>query len=92
MVTEYLSGGNLVEFIRHNTKTISTYLPKILSDILSALSYLKSKHIMHRDLKADNIAYRKEEDRWVLVDFGLAANSDKSYLYDRCGTMGYMAP
>ena len=32
---------------------------KILTDILKALSYLKSKNIMHRDIKPENIVYRK---------------------------------
>ncbi len=29
---------------------------------------------------------------WVLGDFGLAAISTENYLYDKCGTMGYIAP
>jgi serine/threonine protein kinase len=28
----------------------------------------------------------------VICDFGLAAKSNEEYLYDRCGTMGYIAP
>jgi len=29
---------------------------------------------------------------WVLADFGLAAFTNEVYLYDKCGTMGYIAP
>lgn len=47
---------------------------------------------MHRDLKPENIVQRKEDNKWVLVDFGLAAYSNQAYLYDKCGTLGYMAP
>ena len=47
---------------------------------------------MHRDIKPENIVLRKESNTWVLVDFGLAAFTDQSYLYDKCGTMGYIAP
>jgi serine/threonine protein kinase len=47
---------------------------------------------MHRDIKPENIVLRKEENTWVLVDFGLAARTDQDYLYNFCGTMGYIAP
>jgi serine/threonine protein kinase len=47
---------------------------------------------MHRDIKPDNIVRRKEDGKWVVVDFGLAAYTNKAYLYDKCGTMGYIAP
>lgn len=35
---------------------------------------------------------REEDGKWVIGDFGLAAHSDQNYIYDKCGTMGYMAP
>ena len=35
---------------------------------------------------------RPSDKRWVLVDFGLSAKYDQKYLYDKCGTMGYIAP
>ena len=60
--------------------------------MLSALSYLNSKNIMHRDIKPENILLRTEDNSWVLGDFGLVAKSNQEYLYDKCGTMGYIAP
>jgi serine/threonine protein kinase len=92
MVTEYLSGGTLVEFIRQNCMKMEEYIIDIVSDVLEALDYLKKNKIMHRDLKPENIVQRKEDKKWVLVDFGLAAYSNQTYLYDKCGTLGYMAP
>jgi serine/threonine protein kinase len=74
-VTEYLSGGNLTEFRRKNSLNMGQYIPKILTDILKALSYLKGQGIMHRDIKPENIVYRQEDDSWVLVDFGIAAHN-----------------
>lgn len=41
MVTEYLSGGTLVEFIRQNSLKIEEYIIDIVSDVLDALEYLK---------------------------------------------------
>ena len=47
---------------------------------------------MHRDLKPENIILREEDNKWVIGDFGLAAHSNEQYIYDQCGTMGYIAP
>jgi serine/threonine protein kinase len=50
---------------------------------------------MHRDLKLENILFRTPNclDSLVLADFGLATNiNEPSYLYNSCGTPGYMAP
>ena len=47
---------------------------------------------MHRDLKPENILLRESDKKWVLIDFGLSGFSKEDYLYDACGTYGYMAP
>lgn len=47
---------------------------------------------MHRDIKPENIILREKDGMWVLADFGLAAFTNEVYLYDKCGTMGYIAP
>ena len=63
-----------------------------IKDILQGLAYLDSKKIMHRDIKPENIIFRQEQNRWVISDFGFAAKSNEDYIYDKCGTMGYIAP
>jgi len=72
-VTEYISGGTLSEFMRDKLKLRAEVITQILSDALTALAYLQQKKIMHRDLKPENILLRSEDNRWVLVDFGLSA-------------------
>lgn len=50
---------------------------------------------MHRDLKLENILFRKPNvyDSLIIADFGLATNADAiPYIYCRCGTPGYVAP
>jgi len=47
---------------------------------------------MHRDLKPDNILLRESDSKWVLADFGLSAFTKENHIYDKCGTLGYMAP
>jgi serine/threonine protein kinase len=47
-----------------------------MKDILEGLEYLHRHNIMHRDLKPQNILFRKEEGQdelnCVIGDFGLA--------------------
>lgn len=49
---------------------------------------------MHRDLKPDNIMFKRERgDQIVIVDFGLSTlEAEKKFLFTRCGTPGYVAP
>ena len=54
---------------------------------------MHSRKIMHRDLKPENILFRREGDfDCVIADFGLAQETDKQYMFVRCGTPGYVAP
>jgi len=59
--------------MRDKLKLRAEVIIQILSDALTALAYLQQKKIMHRDLKPENILLRSEDNRWVLVDFGLSA-------------------
>jgi serine/threonine protein kinase len=51
LVTEFLSGGTLVDFMRNKTTLKGDFITKIISDSLKALQYLQENNIMHRDLK-----------------------------------------
>ena len=58
IVNELCSGGELFEKALGNLS--ETQISVIFKQILSGLSYLHSKNIMHRDLKLENILYRIE--------------------------------
>ena len=54
-----------------------TKVKQLLIDILSAINYLHSKGIMHRDIKLDNIMLKKNDLNEgkltpIIIDFGLA--------------------
>lgn len=71
----------------------NTEILQYFSEILNALHYLQENHIIHRNLKPDNILI-SEDNHCILQDFSLAEHYDnlqtiKSTLV---GTPLYMAP
>jgi len=59
--------------------------------ITSAMEYLHSRDIVHRDIKPDNILMNKDYSSVVLTDFGMAAHASTKFT-NICGTLAYIAP
>jgi serine/threonine protein kinase len=85
IVTEYLNGGDLRDFIiKESTKVTDgvgnidwRLRTKIVMDIGNAIYYLHSHNLMHRDIKTDNVILSSDQ-RFVLCDFGFATFVDKA--------------
>lgn len=64
----------------------------LLFQLVSAVVYLRSKSILHRDIKDENIVIA-EDFSIKLIDFGSAAYLERGKLfYTFCGTIEYCAP
>ncbi|CAF5217303.1 unnamed protein product, partial [Rotaria magnacalcarata] len=101
LVLEYVSNGDLLTAVNTMNKYSEHDVALMLSQIASALKYLHSLDIVHRDVKLDNILMTNYPDQSVtlkLADFGLAlCLSDQTPIVaahgdNLCGTPMYMAP
>ncbi len=105
IVMEYLSDGNLEEYLKDLDKEMSEKkAAEIIHQIASGLYYLKQFGIIHRDLKPTNImiSYANKnqisclEQRDInikIMDFGFSkilGPSEK--VNETCGTLAFIAP
>lgn len=93
LIMEYLPNGNLCDYIKQQGALSEDEAQFIFFQIVSAVSYLHSNNIIHRDIKAENILLDKNNNI-RLIDFGLSKHmSDKSdQCKTLCGTAAYCAP
>jgi Ca2+-binding EF-hand superfamily protein/predicted Ser/Thr protein kinase len=95
LVMEYLPYGSVHEWFSEHWSEI-TQLQKLslLRQVASALAYLHSRGILHRDVKLANISICDlENTHFKLIDFGLSCFVGPGRLASRClGSMQYMPP
>ena len=90
VITNYYSCGELLKYLRIYDFPEDVIL-KLLYQIASALDYLNSLGIAHRDVKAENIML-DDRGNAILIDLGLSEEKNIYECQQRCGTSYYMAP
>ncbi len=68
-VTEYVEGDTFHEW-RARTQPSAARLLDVFTELVRLVAELHRRGVHHRDLKADNILIRHEDERPVLLDFG----------------------
>ena len=98
MVIELGEGGSLkraYEVIKRKGFDMEVFTANVVAQVAAGLDYLYSvRHIVHRDIKQDNIVLSKDFSRVMIIDFGLAeyVQNERSQKYVPCGTMGFASP
>ncbi|NXE70897.1 PAK3 kinase, partial [Calcarius ornatus] len=94
LVMEYMDGGTLSDVI---TKTYlsEVEMAAISRECLRGLDFLHSNHVIHRDVKSDNILLRTDGSvKLGQSDFGLSTQltPEKNRKSVIAGTIWWMAP
>lgn len=91
IILEYCPGGDLHKKIARIGLS-QELIKKYITQLASALKYLKTNCIMHRDIKPHNILLNANDDI-ILTDFNFAKEMEEFSLADTlCGSPLYMAP
>jgi len=91
---EYLEGRPLKDLIVRYAPLQTEHVVSIATQILEALRFSHRKHIVHRDIKPQNIVV-DDEGRVKVTDFGIARAGGASRLTDTgsiLGTAHYLSP
>ncbi|ORY49536.1 Pkinase-domain-containing protein [Rhizoclosmatium globosum] len=93
IVMELAKGGELFEHILAKRSLGEQETRKLFAQIISAVGYIHSLGIVHRDLKLENILLDENQDV-VLIDFGFANKTRGPNVMMRtsCGSPCYAAP
>lgn len=76
LAMEWVDGEALEKFAIRSGQLAPTLVATIIGQIGAALTAAHGLGIIHRDLKPANIMYNPESQRAVLLDFGIARDSD----------------
>ncbi|XHX77253.1 MAG: CHASE2 domain-containing protein [Stenomitos frigidus ULC029] len=96
LVQEFIPGQPLSSELSLGRQVPEFRVVAIVQELLTILEFVHGHHVIHRDIKPNNIIRRNSDNRLVLIDFG--AVKDVSQLTDEghtgmtvgIGTQGYM--
>ncbi|KAL1919291.1 uncharacterized protein VTP21DRAFT_1984 [Calcarisporiella thermophila] len=94
IVLEYASGGELFEYILAHRYLKERDACRLFAQLISGVNYLHQKHIVHRDLKLENLLLDRNRSI-IITDFGFANNFNKpeeDLMATSCGSPCYAAP
>ena len=94
LVTDYAPAGTLRQLYPRGARVPQAVIVKYVRQLASALQYAHDQHIIHRDVKPENMLVEQNGDV-VLTDFGIALVTQSSRYQttqEVVGTVLYMAP
>ncbi|MEH2250295.1 serine/threonine-protein kinase [Nostoc sp.] len=98
LVQEFIAGTNLAQVVEEEGAFNETQIWQLLEDVLPVFQFISDRHIIHRDIKPDNIIRRSpitKKGDLVLVDFTTAkivTEIDRLTSQTSIGSPEYAAP
>lgn len=96
IVFQFIEGKNLRQILGTEGAGQLSEVRNWFHQIASALDYVHSKGVIHRDVKPENIIITPDRETAYLVDFGIALSAEESKKLTEkgyaIGTPGYMSP
>eukprot|EP00815_Leptocylindrus_aporus_P011166 CAMPEP_0116056302 /NCGR_PEP_ID=MMETSP0322-20121206/3944_1 /TAXON_ID=163516 /ORGANISM="Leptocylindrus danicus var. apora, Strain B651" /LENGTH=573 /DNA_ID=CAMNT_0003540115 /DNA_START=259 /DNA_END=1981 /DNA_ORIENTATION=- len=92
LVNEYVSGGELFDYIVSKGRLSADEARNFFHQIVSGVEYCHFQKIVHRDLKPENLLLDANQNIKI-ADFGLSnIMRDGDFLRTSCGSPNYAAP
>jgi len=93
IVLEYASGGEFYKYIQRKKRLKEQTACRLFAQLISGVSYIHSKGLVHRDLKLENLLLDKNENL-IITDFGFVNEffSSNELMNTSCGSPCYAAP
>ncbi len=100
LVQQYIEGQNLLQELQQKGGFSERQIRELLLDILPVLRFIHEQHVIHRDIKPQNIMRRlvlptlaqRKSGKLVLIDFGASKQlkaTVKQKIATRIGSEGY---
>ncbi|MEU0547637.1 serine/threonine-protein kinase [Micromonospora sp. NPDC005979] len=89
-VMDYIDGQQLSRLAESNAPVRTQFAIATMAQLCTIVGQVHGRGLLHRDIKPDNVAVRKDGSVWLL-DFGSAIRQDAGD-FGPCGTHGYTPP
>ncbi|EGC30211.1 hypothetical protein DICPUDRAFT_158081 [Dictyostelium purpureum] len=90
---EYLDGYKTIkDLVKEYYYLAELDIVPVANKIIDALDYLHRNHIIHRDIKCENIMLNPKDGTLKLIDFGTSKYLNNSSTHTTTGTKSHMAP
>ncbi|XP_054743089.1 testis-specific serine/threonine-protein kinase 4 isoform X2 [Anastrepha obliqua] len=97
LIMQLAENGTLLDYVRDKKFLEEPQARNIFKQLISAVEYIHSKNVVHRDIKCENLLL-DENYTLKLIDFGFARkdtrNSDQEVILSKtfCGSYAYASP
>ncbi|KAI9486327.1 MAG: kinase-like domain-containing protein [Benjaminiella poitrasii] len=94
IVLQRAAGGELFDYILKHHYLQENEAKRLFAQLISGVDYMHQKHIVHRDLKLENLLLSKDRDV-IITDFGFANRfsvAKEDLMATSCGSPCYAAP